>query len=92
VGSLAGVRGFGRAFRTMLLAEARTLMAADLMVRVFELPTPEQLRLFDSLEHRGARRTDITETISMLTAGENDPPVFCGVKAWTLRSILFMAR
>ena len=52
----------------MLLAEARTLMAADLMVRVFELPSPEQLRLFDSLELRGARRTDITETISMLSA------------------------
>ena len=81
VGSLAGVRGFGRAFRTMLLAEARTLMAADLMVRVFELPSPEQLRLFDSLEARGARRTGITETISMLTAGDDDPPMFCGIKA-----------
>ena len=47
VGSLAGVRGFGRAFRTMLLAEARTLMAADLMVRVFEVPTPAQQQLFE---------------------------------------------
>ena len=81
VGSLAGVRGFGRAFRTMLLAEARTLMAADLMVRVFELPSPEQQQLFDSLELRGARRTGITETVSMITAGDDDPPMFCGIKA-----------
>lgn len=81
VGSLAGVRGFGRSFRTMLLAEARTLMAADLMVRVFEEPSPAQTALFDSLESRGARRTRITETISMLTAGESDPPTFCGIKA-----------
>ena len=81
VGSLAGVRGFGRAFRTMLLAEARTLMAADLMVRVFEVPSADQQRLFDSLELRGARRTGITETVSMITAGDDDPPMFCGIKA-----------
>ena len=82
VGSLAGVRGFGRAFRFMLLAEARTLMAADLMVRVFEQPTREQEQLLESLELRGARRTGITETISMLSAGGgNDTPVFCGIKA-----------
>lgn len=81
VGSLAGVRGFGRAFRTMLLAEARTLMAADLMVRVFEQPSAEQQKVFDSLDLRGVERTGITETISMLTAGEEDPPVFCGIKA-----------
>ena len=81
VGSLAGVRGFGRAFRTMLLAEARTLMAADLMVRVFEVPTPPQQQLFDSLALRGARRTSITETVSMITAGDDDLPMFCGIKA-----------
>jgi putative ABC transport system permease protein len=39
------------------------------------------VRLFTSLEQRGARRTGITETISMLTAGDEDPPVFCGIKA-----------
>ncbi|MBM3795794.1 MAG: FtsX-like permease family protein [Acidobacteria bacterium] len=81
VGSLVGVRGFGRSFRTMLLAEARTLMAADLMVRVFEAPTPAQKQLFDALELRGLARTNIIETISMITAGDDDPPVFCGIKA-----------
>ena len=42
VGALTGVRGFSRSFRHMLLAQARTLMAGDLTVRVFALPTPEQ--------------------------------------------------
>ena len=36
VGSLTGVRSFGRAFRTMLTSEARTLMAGDVSVRVFD--------------------------------------------------------
>ena len=44
VGSLTGVRGFSRAFHEMLLSQARTLMAADLSLRVFELPNPQQDR------------------------------------------------
>jgi putative ABC transport system permease protein len=80
VGSLAGVRGFGRAFRTMLVAEARTLMAADLSVRVFELPNPEQIAVMDSLVERGARRTQITETISMVSFGDANP-VLVSLKA-----------
>ena len=35
VGALTGVRGFSRAFHQMLVREARTLIAADLSVRVF---------------------------------------------------------
>ena len=34
VGSLTGVRGFSQALATMLLREARTLMAADVSVRL----------------------------------------------------------
>ena len=37
VGSLTGVRGFSTSFRTMLLRDARTLMAADLSARLFAL-------------------------------------------------------
>ena len=42
VGSLTGVRGFSRSFRHMLLAQARTLMAADMTIRVFALPNSDQ--------------------------------------------------
>lgn len=80
VGSLAGVRGFGRAFRAMLAAEARTLMAADLSVRVFELPTAPQLAAMDDIVARGARRTQITETISMMGHGDANP-VLVSLKA-----------
>lgn len=80
VGSLAGVRGFGRAFRIMLASEARTLMAADLSLRVFQPPNPDQIKVMDSLTARGARRTQITETISMLTAGDINP-VLVSIKA-----------
>ena len=81
VGSLAGVRGFGRAFRTMLLGEARTLMAADLSVRVFELPTEAQQRVLTKLESEGVRRTQITETLSMVSAAASEYPVLVSLKA-----------
>ncbi|MEZ5354178.1 MAG: FtsX-like permease family protein [Bryobacteraceae bacterium] len=79
VSAIAGVRGFGRAFRAMLRSEARTLMAADLSVRVFDLPTPEQIAVLDDLTRQGARRTQVTETLSMMSidnpsAGDAAPP------------------
>ena len=49
VGSLTGVRGFSRAFHDMLLSQARTLMAADLSLRAFELPTPQQTAAMNAL-------------------------------------------
>ncbi|MCI0432950.1 MAG: ABC transporter permease, partial [Gemmatimonadetes bacterium] len=81
VGSLAGVRGFSRAFREMLLRDARVLMAADLSVRLFELPRPRQLDMLASLEKRGVRRTWITETVSMMGSAQVAEPVLVAVKA-----------
>lgn len=79
VGSLAGVRGFGEAFRTMLLREARTLMAADLTVRTFNDAGPRQTAVMDGLE--GVRRTWITETVSMASAAGAPDPLLVLVKA-----------
>ena len=81
VGSLTGVRGFSRAFRSMLLKDARTLMAADLSVRVFELPTPAQEKLFDDFTAQSIDRTWITETVSMLSAPQMSTPLLVAVKA-----------
>ena len=81
VACLTGVKGFTRVFQTMLSREARTLMAGDLMVRTFSLPTREQQALFDRLEQEGLRRTWITETITMLSKGADAPPVLVSVKA-----------
>ncbi len=84
VGSLVGVRGFSRSFRSMLLKEARTLMAADLSVRVFDLPSEIQNNLFADLERRGVKRTWLTETVSMMTVASPTPesvPILVSVKS-----------
>jgi len=80
-GSLTGVRGFSRAFHEMLLSQARTLMAADLSLRVFELPTGEQNATMDDLAKHGVRHTWITETLTMASGGEGKPPMLVSIKA-----------
>ena len=81
VGSLTGVRGFGSAFRHMLLREARTLMAGDMSLRVFALPTSEQESVLQDLANRGVRRTWITETVTMASSSAAEDPVLTSVKA-----------
>ena len=81
VASLTGVRGFSRAFRRMLLADARTLMAGDMSLRVFALPSPGQLAVLQRLEHRGVRRTWVTETITMAVSAEVPDPLLTQLKA-----------
>lgn len=82
VGALTGVRGFSAAFHDALAREARTLMAADLSIRQFSVATPEQQKTLDSFVARGASLTHITETVSMMSAGNGGlPPVLVSVKA-----------
>jgi putative ABC transport system permease protein len=81
VGSLTGVRGFGRAFHDMLLSQARALMAGDLSLRVFELPTAEQTTQMDMLAKRGVQNTWITETLTMASSGDSKPLMLVSVKA-----------
>jgi hypothetical protein len=40
-------------------------MAADLSVRTFALPTPDQARLIANLRRQGIRETQVTETLTM---------------------------
>ncbi len=81
VGSLTGVRGFSSAFRHMLLREARTLMAGDMSLRVFTLPTSEQETVLQDLAARGVQRTWITETVTMASSSAASDPVLTSVKA-----------
>jgi putative ABC transport system permease protein len=81
VGSLTGVRGFSRSFHDMLLSQARNLMAADLSLRVFALPTDDQQKILDDLTRRGVQRTWITETLSMASAGSDRAPMLVSIKA-----------
>jgi putative ABC transport system permease protein len=81
VGSLTGVRGFSSAFRHMLLREARTLMAGDLSLRIFGLPTPEQEDVLKQLARRNVQHTWITETVTMASSAAATDPVLISVKA-----------
>lgn len=81
VGALTGVRGFGRAFYGMLLRESRTLMAADLSLRVFGLPDARQTAVLDDLTRRSVQRTWITETLSMVSSDAVPNPILVSIKA-----------
>jgi len=81
VAALTGVRGFSAAFEKMLLREARTLMAADLTVRIFGDATPSQVAAMDALASQGVQRTEITETLSMMSTGDGFDPVLVSAKA-----------
>jgi putative ABC transport system permease protein len=81
VGSLTGVRGFSRSFRHMLLAQARTLMAADITARVFALPNSDQQAALKDLDSHGVRRTWITETVTMASSPAAPNPLLISVKA-----------
>ena len=81
VGALTGVRGFSRAFHTILLRDARGFMAADLTVRTFALPNPRQTRTMESLAAQGVRRTQVTETLTMAAPVGGGTPMLISVKA-----------
>ena len=81
VGSLTGVRSFSRAFSRTLLREARTLMAGDLSVRIFNMPTPRQDAILADLERQGVRRTWITETVTMASSPAAPDPLLVSIKA-----------
>ena len=81
VGALTGVRGFGKAFYGMLLRESRTLMAADLSLRVFALPDSRQNEVMETLMRRGVRRTWVTETLSMVSSNTVANPILVSIKA-----------
>jgi len=81
VGALTGVRSFSRAFHNLLMRQARTLMAADLSLRVFSQPTSAQTAALAELERRGVRRTSVTETLTMANTAETPDPMLVAVKA-----------
>jgi putative ABC transport system permease protein len=81
VGSLTGVRGFSRAFHTMLQRDARTFMAADLTVRTFQLPSGPQTDEMNRLRKRGIERTQVTETLTMASPPNGAAPLLISIKA-----------
>ena len=82
VGALSGVRGFSQSFHTMLTREARTVMAADLAARQFQIPTDAQKAMLDGMANEQIDYTWITETVSMAApASGGTTPVLAALKA-----------
>src|ERR1700685_1645569 len=68
VAALTGVRGFSDSFQKTLLGEARTIMAADISARMFRQPTPQEEQQLNVLASRGIQRTEVSETVSMVSS------------------------
>jgi putative ABC transport system permease protein len=80
VAALTGVRGFANSFETTLLAQARTIMAADLSARMFRLPTAKETQALDALGRQGVERTVVTETVSMVSTASDPIPLIVSLK------------
>src|SRR5580692_9029395 len=81
VAALTGVRGFSDSFQKTLLGEARTIMAADLSARMFRQPTPVEEQQLNAMASRGIQRTQITDTVSMVSSPGDPVPLLVSLKA-----------
>src|SRR5271170_7088001 len=81
VAALIGVRGFSESFQKTILAEARTIMAADLSARMFRQPTSQEAKQLDELQKSGIQRTWITEMVSMVSDPGDPVPLLVSLKA-----------
>ncbi len=81
VAALSGVKGFGYAFRGMLLRNAKQLIAADLQAQTWDTLTPEQLSKIEAIGTRNGQVTRVTETISMAGSNRQHIPQMISVKS-----------
>src|SRR5207244_2839977 len=68
--ALTAVTGFNESVRYTLVREARTLMAADISLRMPVEPSPKEMDFLDRLKSRGIDSTRVTETVSMASTGQ----------------------
>jgi putative ABC transport system permease protein len=81
VAALTGVRGFSDSFQKTLLGEARTIMAADLSAHMFRQPTPQEEQELNGLASRGIERTEVSDTVSMVSSPGDPVPLLVSLKA-----------
>jgi putative ABC transport system permease protein len=78
-GALTAVTGFNESVRYTLRREARSLMAADVAVRLPNRPTDTDFETIRKLESDGIQTTRVTETVSMVVS-EGHTPVLVSIK------------
>ncbi|MGH9610377.1 MAG: ABC transporter permease, partial [Bryobacteraceae bacterium] len=81
VAALSGVKGFGFAFKGMLLKNAKQLIAADMQARTFTLPTPDQIHRLQTIAGKYGSMTQVTELLSMADSLNERIPQMVAVKA-----------
>ena len=81
VAALTGVRGFSASFRSTLLIRARSIMAADLAARMFQVPTPAEQQGLDEIRATGVETTPVTEMLSMASSPKSMDPLLVSLKA-----------
>ncbi|MGI9070184.1 MAG: ABC transporter permease [Bryobacteraceae bacterium] len=81
VGALSGVKGFGYAFKGMLLRNAKQLIAADVQAQTWTLPAPEQIDQVKRIAKQYGTLTRVTETISMGASERAHVPQMVSIKA-----------
>jgi putative ABC transport system permease protein len=81
VAALSGVKGFGYAFKGMLLKNAKQLIAADVQAQTWTDITPEQIASLEKLAHQAGSMTRVTETVSMAASKNERIPLLVSVKA-----------
>jgi len=90
-GALTAVTGFNASVHYTLSREARSLMAADLSVRLPMRPSKADLDNIQSLEAEGIRTTRVTETVSMASSGGH-VPVLISIKGADLSRYPFYGK
>src|SRR5437762_13790690 len=78
-GALTAVTGFNESVRYTLMREARSLMAADISLRMPVQPSGTEEAFLKSLLSQGVESTRVTETVSMGSTGQG-PPILMSVK------------
>jgi putative ABC transport system permease protein len=72
-GALTAVTGFNASVRRTLSREARSLLAADMAVRLRLRPPQADLDALRDLEAEGIQTTQVTETVTMASSGSHVP-------------------
>jgi putative ABC transport system permease protein len=90
-GALTAVTGFNESVRYTLRREARSLMAADIAIRLAGHPTESDFATIRKLETEGIQSTRVTETVSMASA-ENRSPVLASIKGADFTQYPFYGR
>jgi len=81
VAALTGVKGFSESVRYTLAKEARTLMGADLMIRMNGAPNEAEEAFLAGLARQGIDYTPVTETVSMSASSSQSTPILTSIKA-----------